>query len=821
MNNLTLLLIDDDLAHNDIIQTMLATAGATQITIKQVNHLFEAFEVVAKTSVHIILLCPFLGNCQGLELLAEMHTVAPTIPIIVLADTEHEILEPAVMQEGAQDFLVKGQFDSRLLRRAIHYAIERRRIEAQIDFDKTLFSQVRNAIIATDATAQIIYWNQYAEKLYQWTAQEAIGQSIYQMIVTGDQTSSVETIFAQAEIVGDWEGEFAIQRKDGHTNPMYGTVTALTDYKRQLTGFVASAVDITERKLAENELKKYRHDLEQLVEARTHALTLANQELHKEILRREQIEGALQFRVELEKLVATISTAFIDLTPDQVDSTVNRALQALGKFVGVERGYVVLVAAADQPNHQVLEWCAPNIEPNRAKLQTLPRQAFTTWLEKLNQLGTIQINGPAILTPESTIEHDTLFSHDVQSIIATPILYGGVIVGFLSFETVHFPKHWIKDIVTLLTIVGQIFGSALQHKHTQAALYSSEERLRRLTDNMLDMICQINPDGIVEYISPSCMNILGYAPEVLLGQSVYSWLDPEDVESAKQDVETVGILEYRYQHADGHSLWLETLSSFLYADDGTFKGYIFASRDVTERKRAESDLQELNVLKTEFLSTAAHELRTPLASILGFSEILLTRQLDAERTQRYTQIINEQSIQLRKLVDSLLDISRLDSKQGLKLDLQPINPDELLTKILSPFTENSPRHHFHKEGVAECPPFYADPFRLGQVFQNLLSNAVKYSPEGGSVTIRVRYSEAEVQFSVQDEGIGMTPAQQTHLFERFYRANASNTTISGTGLGLAISKLIVELHGGRIWVESANEVGTTIYFTLPISGIGK
>jgi signal transduction histidine kinase len=111
----------------------------------------------------------------------------------------------------------------------------------------------------------------------------------------------------------------------------------------------------------------------------------------------------------------------------------------------------------------------------------------------------------------------------------------------------------------------------------------------------------------------------------------------------------------------------------------------------------------------------------------------------------------------------------------------------------------------------------ADRFRLAQVLENLISNAIKYSPEGGTVTISARTVRYRVELSIQDNGIGMTQEQQKHLFEKFYRADTSNTTISGTGLGLALCKLIVELHRGRIWIESEPGHGATVYFTLPIA----
>jgi PAS domain S-box-containing protein len=350
----------------------------------------------------------------------------------------------------------------------------------------------------------------------------------------------------------------------------------------------------------------------------------------------------------------------------------------------------------------------------------------------------------------------------------------------------------------------------------EEALYRSEEQMRRITDNMLDIICQTDLDGKIAYASPSCFSVLGYEPEMMIGQSIYSGVHPEDVASVIEAVETTGRVEYRYRHANGNYVWLETLNNFLFADTQA-EGIIFASRDITKRKQAEHELTELNRLKTEFLSTAAHELRTPLTSIRGFSEILLTRQLDDARKQRYISMINEQSTHLGTIIDDLLDVSRLEAKRNLALTIEPIRLPELIDHVVAPFTESSGEHRIQIEGFEACPPLNGDPFRLAQVVKNLLSNAVKYSPKGALIQIHAQVLPEYVQISVQDQGVGMTPEQQAHLFEKFYRADASNTAVSGTGLGLAISKLIVELHGGKIWAESQYGVGTTFYFTLPLT----
>ncbi len=228
-------------------------------------------------------------------------------------------------------------------------------------------------------------------------------------------------------------------------------------------------------------------------------------------------------------------------------------------------------------------------------------------------------------------------------------------------------------------------------------------------------------------------------------------------------------------------------------------------------------LREVDRLKTEFLSTVAHELKTPLTSVQGFSEILLTRRLDEARRQRYLQMINRQATHLSEIINDLLSISRLEARRGLEIKPKLMTMGAMLDEVLVPFIETVTNHKIKVKAGQDLPAVMADPFRLSQVCRNLMSNAIKYSPQGGTITVRAQVCQDYLEISVEDEGIGMSPEQQAHLFEKFYRAYESNTSMSGTGLGLAICKLIVGLHGGQIWVESELNVGTTVYFTLPLA----
>jgi len=247
-------------------------------------------------------------------------------------------------------------------------------------------------------------------------------------------------------------------------------------------------------------------------------------------------------------------------------------------------------------------------------------------------------------------------------------------------------------------------------------------------------------------------------------------------------------------------------------------------KEVAERKKAEGlikeqneRLKELDRMKSEFLSTAAHELRTLLTSILGFSEILLKRKLDEEKKNKFLKIINEESVSLSSLINDLLDLSRIESGIGFKIKKVPSEIKEVILENVDFFRAQTDKHTFKVNLPHDLVKIEADKNKINQVMENLISNAVKFSPQGGEITVSIEQSEEKAKISITDTGIGIPEKDLSHVFEKFYRAeNASSEAIGGTGLGLAIVKYIVESHAGKIWVESKLGKGSTFSFTLPI-----
>jgi signal transduction histidine kinase len=227
---------------------------------------------------------------------------------------------------------------------------------------------------------------------------------------------------------------------------------------------------------------------------------------------------------------------------------------------------------------------------------------------------------------------------------------------------------------------------------------------------------------------------------------------------------------------------------------------------------------EVDNMKSEFLSTAAHELRTPMASVFGFSELLLTQPFDEDTTREIVTTIHQQSQSLVDMLNQLLDLARIESRMGLDFNfskqfLWPIVKRSIEDLLIS---DDKRKVKFSKPESEYIVDVDAD--KLRQVISNVLVNAYKYSPYGGDISLffevrKVGDSEREVGITIQDHGLGMSAEQLSHIYERFWRADTSGL-IPGTGLGMALVKDIMDIHQGHVDIKSEQGVGTTVTLWL-------
>jgi two-component system, OmpR family, sensor histidine kinase KdpD len=221
-------------------------------------------------------------------------------------------------------------------------------------------------------------------------------------------------------------------------------------------------------------------------------------------------------------------------------------------------------------------------------------------------------------------------------------------------------------------------------------------------------------------------------------------------------------------------------------------------------------------LADELFSTLAHELRAPLTTIKGSSRTLLRHgaALDAGTTRQLLQDIDQEADRLHRLIDNLLELARAGAGAALRTEPTPV--DMLLRRVVADATPRAGNRRLRVRASADLPRPSIDPVRIEQVVRNLVDNAVKFSPATGLIDISATRLESTIVITVKDEGPGVAPEYHDRVFERFFRVEREGSTVAGAGLGLAICKRFVELHGGRIELDSRSGQGAAFRFTLPL-----
>ena len=357
-------------------------------------------------------------------------------------------------------------------------------------------------------------------------------------------------------------------------------------------------------------------------------------------------------------------------------------------------------------------------------------------------------------------------------------------------------------------------------------LRKTEEYFRSLIENSLDAIVIINRDGTIRYRSPSQERILGYKAEEQ-ASNIFERVHPDNIPKITAAYAQLvgnpgGTLqaEVRVQHKDGSWRYIEAQGHNL-LDNPSVAGIVVNLRDITERKRLQRkvvEYKELNKVKSSLLSTVSHELCAPLATIKGYSSLLLDydKRLRRDEKGEYLKAIDTATDRLTELVDNLLDMSRLEAGL-LHLQKKPTSISRLIKDAVAEAKLRAPSHEIVLKLPKRLPRPEIDVRRIRQVLDNIIDNATKYSEKGTRVVIGVCQMGSELQVSVADQGMGISAEDLERVFDRMYRIEQRLTPdIKGVGLGLAICKGLVEAHGGRIWAESKVGRGSTFYFTLPL-----
>ncbi len=367
------------------------------------------------------------------------------------------------------------------------------------------------------------------------------------------------------------------------------------------------------------------------------------------------------------------------------------------------------------------------------------------------------------------------------------------------------------------TAMLSIIRDVTERKQTEEALHRSEERLRLALEagsiGVWDWDIQQNTLTWSERV----YELHGVSKEsfVVTVENFLALVHPEDKTRAREVVEQAlrrkvpFTIEFRLDAPQEKVHWLTTSADMIYDGAGQPIRMFGAASDISQQK-------ELERLKDEFISMASHEFKTPITSLLGFTQLLQISLSKQGLREPVTMLekMEKQLTRLSKLVSDLLDVSKI---QVGRLDYaqEPLEIDALVHDIADMMQQIHMTHTIVIHGAAQ-QQVVGDSDRLGQVLINLISNAVKYSPQAKTVDLSLAASQNMVTIAVRDYGIGIPEEHQEKIFDRFYRvADVHDTTFTGLGMGLYISHEIVKRHGGKLWVESNDGKGTTFFVSLP------
>ncbi|MBO0994873.1 cell wall metabolism sensor histidine kinase WalK [Bacillus sp. SD088] len=361
--------------------------------------------------------------------------------------------------------------------------------------------------------------------------------------------------------------------------------------------------------------------------------------------------------------------------------------------------------------------------------------------------------------------------------------------------------------------IGQL-AQSFNHltKGLQEAHATTEGERRKLSSvltYMTDGVIATDRKGRVILINERAADMLTVSRETVLSQPITELLELEEDYSFDDLLAEQESIVLDYSSKESYFI-LRANMSVIQRETGFVNGLIVVLHDVTEQEKLDRE-------RREFVSNVSHELRTPLTTMKSYLEALSEGAIkDEELGPRFLSVTRTETERMIRLVNDLLDLSRMDSR-NFTINPGWVNFSSFLNQIIDRFEMTKERNvHFKRILPKESVFVEIDEDKLTQVIDNIISNALKYSPEGGSITSRLKVLDDHIEVSISDQGIGIPKDNLNKVFERFYRVDRARTRqLGGTGLGLAIAKEIIGVHGGDIWAKSQEGKGTTIIFTLP------
>ena len=538
----------------------------------------------------------------------------------------------------------------------------------------------------------------------------------------------------------------------------------------------------------------------------------------------------------------------------ELSEIIHSLLQAIGKYTGADRVYV-FDWETDQKDSlsNTFEWCADEVTPEIANLQAIPVSLMPNWVKRFENKEAIVINDLEATKYSEPEEYELLKTQEICSLIAVPIYANHQMNGFIGVDNPDLRHNEIS--ITLLSYVGGHLGCMRENLKSTVLLKKALDEATKRSEIILAIATL--------YVTIVHVNVKERTYELLKGhdlvQKIFGqkgkiddvmeilpttfaakeWREQYreflDFDTLAERLRNTNFVSNEFVNINGE--W--RVSRFIVKSrdtQGNVVDVLYVVRDITEEKLRElmyqkqlkasmEDAQRANISKTAFLQRMSHDIRTPLNGIVGMIHIAEKHKNDVAKLREFRQKVLQSTDYLQKLINNVLDISKLESG-SLMLEYKSFDLVELLSNNMTVVAMSAYENGVRFEGGVEANTIrhrylIGSPVHLSRVLMNLASNAIKYNHFHGTVNVHCEElsddgNMAVFKFVCSDTGLGMSEEFQKHAFDVFAQeGKQSTTTFSGSGLGLSIVKDIIELMGGMIELESKENVGSTFTVTVP------
>ncbi|HSM58006.1 MAG TPA: GAF domain-containing protein [Candidatus Sulfomarinibacteraceae bacterium] len=786
-----------------------------------------------RSAIDLAIVDTALGWDDGLEVLRTLKARHPRLPVVVATAQGDEVTAVAAMKAGADDYVSLGQEGTARLEEAVSLLRHRAGNPAgapnsdRLELELLTTLQQVGALQTTSLGLEEVY-----ERLFDLLAEVVDYDSGSILLLQDDGTLDMVASRGLDDVAAVERFVRELEFNVVHGWPDDGSYRVISDTRRceewnvnasmaDIRSWIGALLTVKEEPIGLlNVVSKSPHAYDDVLGetvnafANQAAVAIENARLYEETRQR-----ANELEIVYQVAVSTATVVDID------------------RLIGETTAFIAERIYPDVFGFILLDEETGSFVPH-ASYHGLPQEGFETSVPLDSSItGRVVRTGEPLVVPDVR-EHPLYFSivEETRSEIAVPLHAAGRVIGAINVESRERNAFSHADLRFLTTLArqvasayerAQLYEDLEQHaaqladevRRRTSELQAERDRMLAILESAGEGILFTDCDGTILYVNPALERQTGYTRNECQGKSLHLWKDRKTAPHVFDDMWQTVLDGERWhgevvnRRKDGSRFDAAVTITPLYDQHGELTGSVGVQADI-------SHLKEVDRLKSKFIANVSHELRTPLTNIRMYASLL--ERGEVNRWEHYLEVIQYETDRLTRLIQDLLDLSRLEAQPDSD-QTRPVNVPELVREMMRAFGARAERKQIElvAELDHEVPPVLTDRSEFHQVLNNLVANALAYTPDGGHVCVMVDTKEVDgrgmLRLRVADDGPGITESDLPRLFDRFYRGEAAQRSNEpGTGLGLAICKEIVANNRGRIEVDSAVGDGSTFTVWWPL-----